>query len=171
MCATASTIFTMIWEYICHVPFCLLCQFFPYHLQMLTSARLELMIAFPRLCVKTLALWLVYILATAATPTCFKQMLETVMVRAFRQYLYEPGYDKTAIWCENMKIVFSLQTVLRYLNYNCTKFHDDLSFLNGKKFIQLHSCFHYLLCTFSVSPELVPTSRGKTTLFTHDRIL
>ena len=67
--------------------------------------------------------------------------------------------------------LFSLQTVFRYLTYNCAMFHDDLSFLNGEKLIQLHSCFHYLLCTFSVSPELVPTPTAKTTLFIHDRIL
>ena len=43
--------------------------------------------------------------------------------------IIEPGCDKTGIWGENMKISFSLQTVFRYQNFNCTQFHDDLSFM------------------------------------------
>ena len=53
---------------------------------------------------------------------------------AYRQChcIYEPGYDKTGLWGENMNIVFSLQTVFRYLNFNRTKFHGNLSFLSGE---------------------------------------
>ena len=47
-------------------------------------------------------------------------------------FLFEPGYDKTGLWGDNVNFFLSLQIVFRYLIYNCTKFHDDLSFLNGK---------------------------------------
>ena len=46
-------------------------------------------------------------------------------------HIDEPGYDKTGLSGEDMKRIL-LQTVFRYLNLTCTKFHDDLRLQSGK---------------------------------------